>query len=150
MRFEQFTAGSVLRLGPRTVHEDEIVDFAARHDPQWFHTDPRAAGSHRFGGLIASGWHTCGIAMRLVVDAVLAGSESFASPGLDHIRWPHPVRPGDRLSLRAQVLEARRSASRPGLGILRWQWSLRNERGVEVLQLEATSLFDLEHAQAHA
>jgi acyl dehydratase len=150
MRFAEFHAGQVLEAGPYEVSEAEIIEFASRYDPQWFHTDPRAAGSHRFGGLIASGWHTCAVAMRLVVDAVLAGSESFASPGLDHIRWPHPVRPGDRLRLRAQVLEARRSASRPGLGILRWQWSLRNERGVEVLQLEATSLFDLEQARTPA
>jgi len=70
-----------------------------------FHTDPKAAKRSRFGGLIASGWHTCGIAMRLVTDAVLQDSESFASPGIGYIKWPHPVRPGDRLTLRATVLE---------------------------------------------
>lgn len=144
MRFADFHPGQVLEAGPYEVGEAEIVDFASRYDPQWFHTDPRAAAAHRFGGLIASGWHTCAIAMRLVVDSVLAGSESFASPGLEHVRWPHPVRPGDRLRLRARVLEVRRSASRSGLGILRWQWSLRNQADVEVLELEATSLFDLE------
>ncbi|MDE2080707.1 MAG: MaoC family dehydratase [Burkholderiales bacterium] len=143
MRFEQFTAGSVLRLGPRTVHEDEIVDFAARHDPQWFHTDPAAARRGRFGGLIASGWHTCAIAMRLVVDGALAGSESFASPGLERVRWPHPVRPGDTLRLTATVLEARRARSSPHLGVLRWRWQLHNQAGVETLDLTATSLFDL-------
>lgn len=146
MRFADFHPGQVLEAGPYEVGEAEIVDFASRYDPQWFHTDPRAAASHRFGGLIASGWHTCAIAMRLVVDSVLAGSESFASPGIEHVRWPHPVRPGDRLRLRARVLEVRRSASRSGLGILRWQWSLRNQADVEVLELEATSLFDLDAA----
>ncbi len=143
MRFAEFHAGQELSAGPYEVSEAEIIDFASRYDPQWFHTDPRAAAAHRFGGLVASGWHTCAIAMRLVVDSMLAGSESFASPGLERLRWPHPVRPGDRLSLRARVLETRRSASRPGLGILRWQWSLRNDSGIEVLELEATSLFDL-------
>jgi len=117
--------------------------FATDYDPQWFHTDPEAAVQGRFGGLIASGWHTCGIAMRLIADAALKGSESFASPGLAYVKWPHPVRPGDRLALKATVLEARCSKAKPELGILRWRWQLFNSGGAEVLDLEATSLFDL-------
>ncbi len=148
MRFAEFRAGQVLQAGPYEVGEAEIVDFASRYDPQWFHTDADAARRHRLGGLIASGWHTCAIAMRLVVDHFLTGSESFASPGLEHVRWPHPVRPGDSLRLRATVLQARRSASRPALGILRWQWSLHNAAQVTVLDLEATSLFDLDATAA--
>jgi acyl dehydratase len=81
--------------------------------------------------------------MRLVADAALQGSESFASPGLAYVKWPYPVRPGDLLTVRATVLDTRRASSRPSLGILRWRWQLFNASGVEVLDLEATSLFDL-------
>jgi acyl dehydratase len=94
--------------------------------------------------LIASGWHTGGIAMRLVTEAALTGSESFASPGLAYVKWPNPVRPGDSLRLVADVIDVRRSEKRPTLGILRWRWRLINQREQEVLDLEATSLFKLE------
>lgn len=143
MRFAEFTPGQVLKAGPSTIDEASILAFAREHDPQWFHADPVAAASGRFGGLIASGWHTCCIAMRLAVDHFLNGSESFASPGLAYLRWPHPVRPGDSLKLRADVLEVRTAQTRPTLGILRWRWRLINQHGIEVLDLEATSLFDL-------
>ena len=122
---------------------DAILAFAREHDPQWFHADAAAAARGRFGGLIASGWHTCALAMRLAVDHFLSGSESFASPGLAYLKWRHPVRPGDTLRLRAEVLEVRTAQSNPTLGILRWRWRLLNQNEVEVLDLEATSLFDL-------
>lgn len=141
MKFAEFSAGQVIEAGPYEVSEQEILDFANRYDPQWFHTDPQAAAQGHFGGLIASGWQTCGIAMRLMTDAALAGSESFASPGLAYVKWLHPVRPGDHLRVAATVLEARRSAK--GLGIVRWRWQLYNQAGTEVLDLEATSLFKL-------
>ena len=147
MKFEAFTAGQVITGGPYLVSTEEIMSFAGQYDPQWFHTDPQAAARGRFDGLIASGWHTCGIAMRLVVDNALTGSESFASPGLEYVKWPAPVRPGDRLSLRAEVLETRRSSKSPQLGILRWRWHLINQEEVEVLELEATSFFDLPEEQ---
>ena len=143
MRFADFAAGQVVTAGPYRVDEAEILQFAGAYDPQWFHVDPVAAQAGPFQGLIASGWHTCGIAMRLIADAALAGSESFASPGIAGIRWPHPVRPGDALSLRATVLETRVARSRPDLGILRWRWELFTADAVLVLDLEATSLFDL-------
>lgn len=143
MKFADFHVGQHIAAGPYTVTEAEVLAFATAYDPQWFHTDPVAAASGRFAGLIASGWHTCGIAMRLAADAALQGSESFASPGLAYVKWLHPVRPGDQLSLRASVLETRRSASQPHMGILRWRWQLFNQTGREVLDLEATSLFDL-------
>jgi acyl dehydratase len=143
MKFAEFTPGQRIEAGPYAVSETEIVQFATAYDPQWFHTDAQAAGSGPFGGLIASGWHTCGIAMRLVADAALKGSESFASPGLAYVKWPHPVRPGDTLRLVATVLETRRSRGASGLGILRWRWQLFNGAGTEVLDLEATSLFKL-------
>ena len=144
MKFAEFQAGQVLTAGPYVVTKDEVLHFAKAYDPQWFHTDPAAAQEGRFGGLIASGWHTCAIAMRLVADKALHGSESFASPGIEYIRWPHPVRPGDQLMLTATVQEVRRSASKPGLGILRWRWELANQDGAAVLDLVATSLFELE------
>jgi acyl dehydratase len=143
MKFAEFHAGQVIEAGPLTVSEDEIVRFASAYDPQWFHVDAEAAAGGRFQGLIASGWHTCGLAMRLVAEAALAGSESFASPGLAYVKWPAPVRPGDSLRLRATVIETRRSSAKPTLGILRWRWQLFNQAGTEVLDLEATSLFDL-------
>jgi acyl dehydratase len=143
MKFSEFTPGLVIEAGPYVVTEAEVLQFAKAYDPQWFHTDPQAAASGRFGGLIASGWHTCGMAMRLIADKALQGSESFASPGLAYIKWPHPVRPGDILHVRATVLEARVSRSQSSMGILRWRWQMFNARDVEVLDLEATSLFDL-------
>ena len=143
MKFAEFHAGQIIEAGPYPVDAEEIVAFARDYDPQWFHTDTQAADSGRFGGLIASGWHTCGIAMRLVVDKVLTGSESFASPGVEYVRWQAPVRPGDSLSLRAEVIDARRSSKSPELGILRWRWRLFNQQQVEVLELEVTSFFDL-------
>ena len=146
MLFNEFRQGQVIDAGPYPVTEAEIVEFAGRYDPQWFHTDPEAAAGGRFEGLIASGWHTCSIAMRLIVESALAGSESFASPGLEHVRWPAPVRPGDRLSLRAEVLDARRASKSPRLGVLRWRWQLFNQQGSEVLDLVATSFFDLAEA----
>ena len=143
MRFSEFTAGMVITAGPYAVNEAEVLQFAKAYDPQWFHTDPEAAMHSRFGGLIASGWHSCGIAMRLMADKVLHGSESFASPGLAYIKWPHPVRPGDALTVQATVLEVRVARSQPTMGILRWRWQMRNAHDTEVLDLEATSLFDL-------
>ena len=143
MKFAEFQPGQVIEAGPYVVSEQEVLQFAGAYDPQWFHTDATAAARGRFGGLIASGWHTCAIAMRLVADAALQGSESFASPGLAYVKWPHPVRPGDALTLRATVLETRRSRQQSHLGILRWRWQLLKAGGVEVLDLEATSLFDL-------
>ncbi|WP_156863189.1 MaoC family dehydratase [Casimicrobium huifangae] len=143
MKFADFAVGQVIEAGPYVVDETEVLSFAKAYDPQWFHTDPEAAAKGRFGGLIASGWHTCGIAMRLAADAALHGSESFASPGLAYVKWLHPVRPGDALRLRATVIECRRSEKRPELGVLRWRWQLYNAHSTEVLDLEATSLFDL-------
>ena len=143
MKFADFHAGQVIEAGAYAVTEAEVLQFAKAYDPQWFHTDPAAATQGRFRGLIASGWHTCGIAMRLAADAALAGSESYASPGLAYVKWQHPVRPGDLLSLTATVIDVRRSRGQPDMGILRWRWQLRNAAAIEVLDLEATSLFDL-------
>ena len=143
MKFRDFAAGQTLRAGPYAVDERTVVAFARDWDPQWFHTDREAAAGGPFGGLIASGWQTCGIAMKLAVDHFLGDSESYASPGVAYIRWPAPVRPGDVLWLVADVIETRTSQRKPLLGVMRWRWRLVNQDGVEVLDLETTSFFDL-------
>lgn len=143
MRFSDFHAGQVIHAGPVSLTEAEILEFAGRYDPQWFHTDPERAATGRHGGLIASGWQTCGLAMRMAVEVGLGGDETIGSPGLAYLRWPAPVRPGDELRLELMVLETRRSKSQPGMGILRWRWRMFNQHGAEVLDLEATSLFDV-------
>ncbi len=148
MKFAEFHVGQVIEAGPFTLNEAELLAFARSYDPQWFHADPQAAQRGRFQGLIASGWQTCAIAMRLAVDAALHGSESFASPGMAYIKWPNPLRCGDAVRLRASVIEVRRSETRATLGILRWRWQLFNQNRAEVLDLEATSLFDLTPATA--
>jgi acyl dehydratase len=148
MKFAEFKAGQVIVAGPVSLSADEIVSFAREYDPQWFHTDTARAQASRWNGLIASGWQTCGIAMRLAVENFLADSESFGSPGLDYLKWLQPVRPGDALTLRAEILEARRSEKQPTLGILRWRWRLANQDGLDVLDLVATSLFDLSNSAA--
>lgn len=143
MRFAEITAGQVIAAGPETITERQIIEFAHEFDPQWFHTDPARAAESTWNGLIASGWQTCAIAMRMVVSAALTGSESFGSPGLAYLKWESPVRPGDDLRLVIDVLDKRVATKRPTLGIVRWRWRLFNQRGEPVLDLEATSLFDL-------
>lgn len=141
MKFAEFHAGQVIEAGPVEVTEADLLAYARAWDPQWFHTDPVAAKNGPFGGLIASGWHTCAIAMRLMVQAALEGSESYASPGLQSLKWLHPVRPGDRLRVAATIIETRRSSKDPTLGILRWHWQMFNQNEVAVLDLDATNLF---------
>ena len=143
MKFDDFQAGQVLRFGPQTISEAEIVAFARDYDPQWFHTDPERAKNGRWNGLIASGWQTCCMAMRLVVEGALRGSESFGSPGLDYLKWLAPVRAGDALRVVCDVIEVRRSERQPTLGIVRWRWRVVNQGDADVLDLVATSLFDL-------
>jgi len=141
MRFEELVAGRVITAGPREVTEREIVEFASRYDPQPFHTDPEWARTSRWGGLIASGWMTCAIAMELVARHILAGSESIGSPGVEGVEWLAPVRPGDRLSLRVTVLESRVSSSGRN-GVVRWRWELDNQAGATVFRMVGTSLFE--------
>lgn len=142
MRFNEFREGQVLEFGSYTLSETEIVEFARRYDPQLFHVDAAAAAATRWGGIIASGFHTCSVAMRLMVDNVLAGSESSGSPGLSSVSWLKPVRPGDTLGMRVEIVRVGRSQS-GGTGTVVWQWQLKNQREELVLDLTATSLFDL-------
>jgi acyl dehydratase len=142
VRFDELTTGRTFTVGRREVTEAEIVEFARRYDPQPFHIDPVAAARSRWGGLIGSGWMTCGIAMDLVVREILPGSNSIGSPGVDKVEWPAPVRPGDVLALTVSVLESRISSSGK-VGIVRWRWELTNQADVLVLRLIGTSLFDV-------
>ncbi|HEY3787028.1 MAG TPA: MaoC/PaaZ C-terminal domain-containing protein [Steroidobacteraceae bacterium] len=142
MRFAQIELGARICVGRRRVTEAEIIEFASRYDPQWYHTDAARARGGRWKGLIASGWHTCSIAMELLVRNVLADSESIGSPGIDRVRWPAPLRPDDEVELRIEVLGSR--LTRAGtLGVVRWRWRLVTQRGATVLDCIATSLFEI-------
>jgi acyl dehydratase len=138
--FEDYSPGSVFTSGATTVSEAEIIEFARQYDPQAMHTDPAAARSGRFGGLIASGWHTAALMMRLFANNFLSPASSVASPGIDELRWLQPVRPGDALRLRVTVIEARRSRSRPGEGIVRSLIEVLNQDGTVVMSLKPVSL----------
>ncbi len=111
--------GSVYEFGSILMEEKEMIDFATRYDPQAFHTDPDAARKSVFGGLIASGWHTGAVSMRLIVDHYLSRVASLGSLGIDEMRWLKPVRPRDELSIRVTVLQVRLSQSKPDRGIVR-------------------------------
>jgi acyl dehydratase len=138
--FEDYTPGAVFTSGAITVSEAEIIDFARQYDPQAMHTDPAAAATGRFGGLIASGWHTAAMMMRLFATNFLSPASSVASPGIDELRWLQPVRPGDVLSLRVTIVEARRSRSRPGEGVVRSFIEVLNQDGAVVMSLKPISL----------
>jgi acyl dehydratase len=142
MRFEQIQTGTIINGGRRGVTEAEIIEFARRYDPQWFHVDPVRAHNSRWKGLIASGWMTCSIAMELAVKSVLGDSESIGSPGIEQLKWLNPVRPGDELELRIEVMETRLSRS-GSVGIVKWRWVLTTQTGIPVLDLTATSLFQI-------
>jgi acyl dehydratase len=144
MKFNEFKAGMVIKHPAVVVDREEMLAFAGAYDPQWFHCDVKRAEEGRWGGLIASGWLTCGIAMRMAVEVALHDSESFGSPGVEKLRWLLPVRPGDAIRLEATVDTIRTSSSRSNLGIMRWTWRMYNQRDEQVLEVEATSLFDLE------
>lgn len=133
--FEDFEIGSVHELGSVTVDAAEIVEFAERYDPQPFHVDPAAAARSPFGGLIASGWHTCALYMRLLADGLLLDSASQGASGIEELRWLAPVRPGDVLRGRYTVLDARRSATRRGRGTVTFRSEMINQDDVVVLRM---------------
>jgi acyl dehydratase len=134
---EDYVAGSTEALGAFTLSEDEVVAFARRYDPQPFHVDREAARRSPYGGLIASGWQTGGAVMRLLVDRFLSPASGLGSPGVDELRWPRPVRPGERYAVRATVLEARPSSSKPDRGVVRTRVEALDERLEPVLTLSA-------------
>jgi acyl dehydratase len=139
--FEDFHAGQEIDLGTRTVTEDEIIDFASRFDPQPFHVDVDAAARSIYGGVIASGWHTCSMMMRMVVDGVMAKSSSMGSPGLDGVRWLAPVRAGDTLNVRYQTTQVKASNSKPDRGVVWSKWVAINQHGETVCTVEGMGMF---------
>ena len=139
--FEDLTPGLVFDLGSIEVTADEIIEFATRFDPQPFHVDPQAGAASHFGGLVASGWHTCALFMRLLVDGIVSRTTSMGSPGMDEVRWTAPVRPGDTLTGTFTVAEARVSASKPDRGIIRSICEMRNQDGTVVLTMRGMGMY---------
>jgi len=138
--FEDYSPGAVFEYGELRIDEVEILNFARRFDPQLMHVDPEAAKRGRFGGLIASGWHTGAMMMRLLADNFLPKRASLASPGIDELRWPRPVRPGDVLRIRVTVLDATRSRSKPDRGMVRTLIEVLNQEGDIVMSLKPMNI----------
>lgn len=147
MKFAEFEVGMVIKHPLVPVTREEMLEFAQKYDPQSFHIDDKQAEEGHWGGLIASGWLTCGKTMRMAVDSALHDSESFGSPGLERLRWVLPVRAGDSIRLEATVASKRVSSSRSDLGIIRWNWNVFNQRDELVLEMESTSMFELKSEQ---
>jgi acyl dehydratase len=145
MRFkycwEDFSVGQTIELGTRVVPREEMIEFAGRYDPQPFHVDEEAAKVSIYGGLIASGWLTCAIAMRLMCEGYLFQADCLGSPGVDNVRWLKPVRPGDTLRGQMTVLESRASSSKPDRGTIRHKWEIFNQRGELVMTMEGYGMF---------
>ena len=139
--WEDFKVGETAPMGEKLVDRDEVIAFARAYDPQPFHIDEQAARQSMFGGLIASGWHTCAMVMRMMVDSYLGDSASLGSPGVDNVRWLKPVRPGDTIRATRTVLETRASQSRPEIGLMKSRWEVHNQRGELVMSMEGTGLF---------
>lgn len=134
--WEDFQIGQVREFGAMAVTLDAVTEFAGRFDPQPFHLDEAAGRATPYGGLIASGWHTAAMAMRMMCDAYLLDAASLGSPGIDSLRWTRPVYPGDTLSVRLEVLEARPMGSRPDVGLVRQRWQVLNQQREVVMTME--------------
>jgi acyl dehydratase len=132
--FEDFVPGWTRVLGPLHVTEADLLAFAREYDPQPFHTDPAAAASSFVGGLIASGWQTCSLNMRLLAEGFLLETASMGAPGIEEVKWIRPVRPGDALTSQVTVLESRSSKSRPDLGLVHFTFEMRNGQNESVMR----------------
>jgi acyl dehydratase len=138
--WEDIEIGHPYALGSVTLNEAEIVAFAREFDPQPFHIDRAAAEASMFGGIIASGWHTCSAMMRLLADNFLHPESSLGSPGIDEVRWPKPVRAGDTISASLTATSKRASASKPFMGLVFYDWTGVNQRGETVAMMKGTNL----------
>ena len=138
--FEDYPQGAVFELGSIKVQPDELRSFAQRYDPQPFHVDAQAAAASPYGGIIASGWHTGSLTMRLLATQFLSPASSLGSPGIDELRWLAPVRPGDELWVRVTIQSARRSASNPQRGVVISRIETRNQDGELVMSMKAVNL----------
>jgi len=145
---EDYIPGAIHQFGEIPVTEKEIIEFAKRYDPQDFHADPVKASQSRFGGLIASGWLTCALMMRVLTDHYLTKNASLSSPGIDEVRWLAPVRPGDVLTARVTVLDVRRSSSKPDRGLVRSKIEVLNQRGEVVMTVVAMNLIASRHSSS--
>ena len=145
--FEDYTVGGTYVLGSVSVTEDDIIRFASQYDPQMMHTDRDLAAKGPFGEVIASGWHTVGLTMRLVVDQFLPHN-GLAAPGIDELRWPRPVRPGDVLTVHATIQEARRSRSKPDRGLVRTLLETINQNGELVMSMQPMNLVRTRNSEA--
>ncbi len=139
--WEDLAPGSTRALGSVSPTKEQILAFAGQFDPQPFHLDEAAAQASVFGSLCASGWHTCAMAMRLMVDNFLSEAASLGSPGLESLKWLKPVFPDDTLSLSHTILESRPMASRPDVGLVRTVWEMHNQHGDKVLHMEGWGMF---------
>jgi len=139
--FEDFYPGQEIDLGERSVSENEIVAFARQFDPQPFHVDRDAARASIYGGVIASGWHTCSLMMRMVVDGLMASSSSMGSPGLDGVRWLRPLRAGDTIRVRYLTTQVKASNSKPDRGVVWSKWTATNQHGEEICTIEGMGMF---------
>ncbi len=138
--FEDFVPGEITTYGRYPVTKEEVIEYAAEFDPQPFHLDEAAGKASMLGGLAASGWHSCAIMMRINCDGFMNGSTSMGSSGIEEVKWLKPVFPGDVLSVRREILEARPSASRPQMGIVRFRFELVNQAG-EVVMVQVNPIF---------
>lgn len=138
---EDLVPGQIYQLGSTTLSEQDIVSFGRLYDPQPFHIDPDAAALSIYGGVIASGWQTVCVFMRLFVDGLLQRAAAMGSPGLDELRWLKPVRPGDRLDARVEVVETKPSRSKPDRGLAKLRCVVADQAGAEVLTFVANVLF---------
>lgn len=141
MAFEDFTCGQLIALREYHVTEAEMIEFARRYDPQFFHTDPVAAADSPFGGLIASGWLTTAIFMRMQCDSFMGDSTCVGSPGVDEIRWLKPVRPGDRLHGTNEVVAVTPSRSRPDRGVVYSKISIYNQHETLVMTMLTRAIY---------
>ena len=139
--WEDLPVGTTLEIGSVTVDRDEVIAFATKYDPQPFHLDDEAAAQSMFGKLAASGWHTCAMAMGLMVRNFLHQSASLGSPGLEQLKWLKPVYPGDTLTLRQRIVESRPMKSRPDVGLTRTLWEMFNQHGEQVLLMDGYGMF---------
>ena len=139
--WEDFKVGEVEQIGGKRVDQDEIIDFASKYDPQPFHIDEAAAKQSMYGGLIASGWHTCAMVMRMMCDAYMLQSASVGSPGIDNLKWLKPVRPGDTINARRTTLETRALKSKPDIGIVNNLWEVFNQDGEMVMSMQGYGMF---------
>jgi acyl dehydratase len=137
--FEDYVPGSVHEFGAINPSEEDIIAFGRLFDPQVFHTDPQAAKSGIYGGLIASGWHTASLMMREFVRFYLSRVANIGSPGVDELRWVLPVRPGDTLTLRVTITKTSRSRSKPDRGIVHSFIEVLNQNHEVVMSMKAVN-----------